>query len=263
VFSSIWLKKSFSQHLLKDVSFAKRIVDSMNIGEYDSILEIGPGGGALTEWLIKSPVERIMAVELDKRFYPFLTARFGQDDRFHLIENDFLKMDLHVLISTGKKLRIVGNLPYAITTPILFRILDNRSLIDDLIVTVQKEVAERIVSCPGTKVYGIPSVFFQLYSNSEILFNIPRNAFFPVPKVDSAVLKISFREEPLFPVHDTLLFQQVVKTVFQQRRKMLKNTLKRFVQKDDVLDRVPLDLSRRPETLTVFEFVQVSNFLAS
>lgn len=260
---NVWLKKSLSQHFLKEVSFGKRIVDSMGIQNTDRIVEIGPGDGVLTEWLMKSSAYCITAVELDKRLYPFLLARFGNDKRFHLVESDFLKVDLAHLSLSGEKVRIVGNLPYAITSPILFRILDQRSAVEDITVTVQKEVAERLVSPPGAKSYGIPSVLFQLHSNTEILFNIPKKAFFPVPKVDSAVLRIRFRKNPVYTINNPDFFQLMLKSVFSQRRKMLRNTLKKFVHQESNLDRVPLDLTRRPETLTIKEFIELSDFLSS
>jgi 16S rRNA (adenine1518-N6/adenine1519-N6)-dimethyltransferase len=259
--SNIRPKKSLGQHFLKDGASARRIVESLGLQADDIVLEIGPGGGALTEWLMKSPAGQIIAVETDKRFSPGLLNRFGGDPRFRLIENDILKVDLAGL-SQNKKIRIVGNLPYMITSPILFRILENRAVVSDCTATVQKEVAERIVSPPGTKAYGIPSVLFQQYSESHILFYIPRSAFHPVPQVDSAVLKILFLSEPVYPVLNPFEFQNLVRTVFAQRRKMLRNTLKPFIQEETDIRRLPVDWTRRPETLSVREFVLLSDFFS-
>lgn len=261
--ANIRLKKTLSQHFLRDIGLAEKIVASMDIREGDEILEIGPGDGVLTEWLMKKPAKRITVVELDKRLTPFLTVRFGRDERFHLIENDILKIEMSELASAAGRLRVVGNLPYSITSPILFKILENRSMVSDFTATIQKEVAERVVGSPGNKSYGIPSVFFQLHSTTEILFPVPRTAFFPVPKVDSAVLKIRFLPGPLYPIRNPGFFHEMVRSVFGQRRKMLRNTLKQFVQDDAVLDGSPIDPSRRPETLSVEEFVQLSNFLSN
>ncbi|HEX9933860.1 MAG TPA: 16S rRNA (adenine(1518)-N(6)/adenine(1519)-N(6))-dimethyltransferase RsmA, partial [bacterium] len=255
------LKKSLSQHFLADLSVAARMVESMAIDHDDRILEIGPGDGRLTEWLLRSSAGTVLAVELDKRFSSHLLNRFGNDDRFHLIQNDFLKIELTEW-ARDKKLRIVGNLPYAITSPILFRMLENRSEVSDATVTVQKEVAERVTSPPGSKAYGIPSVFFQLYAQTKILFGVPRNAFHPVPNVDSAVLKIDFLSEPAYTVRRPDLFQKVVKTAFGQRRKMLRNTLKPLLRDESIWNESPVDLSKRPEQLTVWEFVRLTDFIS-
>ena len=199
---------------------------------------------------------------MDRRFVPVLQSRFGTDPRFFLVQDNVLRVDFRALFPRMQTVRVAGNIPYAITSPILFRLLEYRGLVSDFTVTVQKEVAERLVGRPGTKAYGIPSVFFQLHGNVELLFVISRNAFVPVPEVDSAVLQCRFRPEPAYPVAHPAFFESMVKTVFNQRRKMLRNTLKGLVPDQRLLDGAPVDLSRRPETLSVEEFALLAGALA-
>lgn len=253
--------KKFSQNFLKDETYARRLVDSMKVQPEDVILEIGAGEGMLTRCLMQTEAARIIAVELDSRMLPWLEMRFGSDARFRLIANDFLKVDLPALVeseASGKKIRVVGNLPYAITSPILFSLLENRQLVQDVTVTVQKEVAERFVSSPGKKAYGIPSVLFQLYGDLALLFYIPRQAFEPVPKVESAVLQCRFLNASRFPIADVDVLRQLVKTGFGQRRKMLRNTISSLLGSPD--GSVPIDLTLRPEQVSIQSWAELANF---
>jgi 16S rRNA (adenine1518-N6/adenine1519-N6)-dimethyltransferase len=252
--------KRLGQHFLRNPSIARRIVESMEIGEGDHILEIGPGDGILTDFLLKHPAGRIVGVEIDPRLSSYLEERFGREPRFELLMEDILKLDLSS-IQHGKLFRVVGNIPYSITTPILFRLLDQRERIIDFTVTLQKEVGERIVSSPGCKAYGIPSVFFQTFSSVEHLFSISRKVFTPVPDVDSVVLRFQFHDRPCYEIADVSFFRHVVRTAFGQRRKMLKNTLKSLATKGMALDGGNIDLNRRPEDLTAAEFAELSNVL--
>ena len=252
--------KRLGQHFLRNPSVARRIVDSMEIGEGDYILEIGPGEGVLTDFLLKSPAVKIVGVEIDPRLTSWLRERFGQNPRFELLEEDILKLDLSSILQ-GKPFRVVGNIPYSITTPILFHLLDQRERIIDFTVTLQKEVGERIISAPGCKAYGIPSVFFQTFSRAEFLFPVSRKAFTPVPDVDSVVLRFQFYDRPRYEIADVSFFRHLVRTAFGQRRKMLKNTLKSLAPKNVKLDGGVIDLSRRPEDLTAAEFAELSNVL--
>jgi len=261
VLSGIRPQKRLGQHFLRDRSVAERIIQSMRIGCEDRILEIGAGEGVLTERLIDSPARRIVAVELDARLAGWLKRRFEQHARIEIVEADFLKLDLGALFSGEQKIRAVGNIPYAITTPILFRLLDGREKVRDVTVTLQKEVGERITSPPGCKAYGIPSVLFQMHSRIDVLFSVPRKAFYPVPRVDSIVLRFQFLDRPLHDVDDLSFFRRVVKTAFGQRRKMLKNTLKSLVLDEKRLQDIPFDLHRRPEELSVADFAMLSNTL--
>ena len=239
---------------------AHSIVQSMAIGSDDTVLEIGPGEGVLTEFLLESPADKIIAVEIDRRVGKWLRVRFDSDKRFKLVEGDILEFDLES-VHANDKIRVVGNLPYSITSPILFRMLDNRFRIRDVTVTVQKEVAERLTGKPGTKAYGIPSIFFQLYGNVDLLFHIPRDDFYPVPNVDSSVIHIEFLEGPAFKVDDEIFFRRLIKTIFGQRRKMLRNTLKNLLNGEIETDGISLNLSKRPEELSIEELVMLSNQL--
>ncbi len=255
--------KRFGQHFLRDRFLARRIIDSLQIQSGDHVLEIGPGEGVLTEFLVKSSAERIIAVEIDFRLASILKGKFRQQSQFELIEGDFLKIDFNSFLMGQKKLRVVGNLPYSITSPILFNLLDHRASVQDAIVTVQKEVGIRITSPPGSKAYGIPSVLFQLFCQIKALFTIPGSAFYPKPKVDSIVLHITFLPQPRYRIEDEAFFRQLVKVVFGQRRKMLRNSLKGLVKDEKVLKSIPIDLSRRPEALSIEEFVLLSHMLFS
>jgi len=254
-------RKKLGQHFLKDLFFARKIIESMGIQKDDHILEIGPGQGELTELLLESPAERIVAVEIDPECVQLLRNRFGEEKRFHLIQADILNVDLGQWMERDNKIRIVGNLPYNITSPILFRLLGLRSSIRDMTIMVQKEVGERLTSPPGIKAYGIPSVLFQVYSRIKTLFFVPRTAFYPIPKVDSSVLTFQFFDPVPFDIKNAELFERVVKTTFGQRRKMLKNTLKQIVTDENRLNELSVDLKKRPESLSVDQFVQLTNEL--
>jgi len=259
VVSGLRTRKRLGQHFLKDRSFATRIVNSIGIETGDLILEIGSGEGVLTELLLKSSAEKVYGIEIDPRLCQFLKERFREEKRFQLIEGDFLKFDIASICERRHGLRVAGNLPYYITSPILFHLLENRSWIRDLVATVQKEVGERLASLPNRKSYGVPSVLFQTYCDVKALFRIPGQAFFPVPEVDSVVLQIKFGRESKYSIKDEDLYKKIVKGTFNQRRKMLKNTLARLIDDTSILDGIIIDLSRRPESLSVMEFVTLSN----
>lgn len=256
-------QKRLGQHFLRSADLARRIVGALEIDEGDTVLEIGPGEGILTEALLESRAGRVVTIELDERCCRILEDRFGQDDRLSIINKDILKIDPCEWAEGNELIRVVGNLPYYITSPILFHILDRRDCIRDIVVMVQKEVGDRIVSLPGTKVYGIPSVLFQAFSKAERLFHVSRDQFRPIPEVDSTVIKLTFYKEPPYAIEDVAYFQKVVRTAFGQRRKMLKNTLKSLVKDEEILQSLPVDLSKRPEALSVAGFVQLSNAVLS
>jgi 16S rRNA (adenine1518-N6/adenine1519-N6)-dimethyltransferase len=251
--------KRLSQNFLRQPEFAARLADSLDLRPEDTVCEIGCGEGVLTEYLLKSPVGGLIGVEIDKRLIDGLTERFGGDPRFTLRQQDFLKTRLDELVPSGEKLRVAGNLPYHITSPILFHVWDNREIVRDLTVMVQAEVAERLTSAEGSKAYGIPSVLFQAMADLELLFHVPRWAFSPVPAVDSAVVSIRFKQD--VSVKDMALFKTVVKTSFGQRRKMLRNTLGRWAEEHEI-EKVPMNLTRRPESLAVEEWIELANAFA-
>ena len=232
----------------------------MAIQKGDHILEIGPGKGALTEHLISSPAERIIMVEIDTRLGDWLKERFGKDSRFQLIQGNILDQDIENIFHASK-IRILGNLPYSITSPILFKLLEHRQWIQDFTVTIQLEVANRIVSDPGSKIYGIPSVLFQTFGQVDRLFSIPASAFSPVPKVDSAVIRCSFYRQPMYKIDDLEFYSTVIKKALGQRRKMLRNSLKPNIESSPTKDNLEIDMNRRPEHLSVPQWVQLSNIL--
>ncbi len=259
--NSITLHKKMGQHFLKDKHIAEKIVKIIEIQDNDWILEIGPGDGVLTQFLINTPAQKIIAVEIDHRFTQLLREKFNQAENLNIIGEDFLVFAENFFNTLDRKIHVIANLPYYITTPILFTLLDYRSKLLTSVVTIQKEVADRLISSPDTKTYGIPSVLFQLYTEIERIFTISKNSFFPVPKVDSAVVKIKFLEKPLYALENERFFRIMLKKLFGQRRKMIKNTLKTIIPEMESFTTLSVDITRRPENLTVKQFVHLSNEL--
>jgi len=254
-------KKHLGQHFLREGSFPGRIVESACIFPGDAVIEIGPGRGVLTDHLIRSPAAHIVAVEIDPVLAELLKSRYREEKKIQIHQGDFLKWPWEVFLSDHGRSRIVGNLPYNLTTPILFRILEYRSFIKSFTVTVQKEVGERLVSRPGCKQYGIPSVFFQTYADVRMLFNIPPAAFQPSPNVDSSVVHGTFREKPVHPINNDPFFWLMTKRIFGQRRKMIRNTLKGMVGDEVLKHPFPVALSERPEMLDPTTLIRLSNEL--
>lgn len=248
--------KKLSQNFLIDSNIAEKIVNCMNIEPEDRIVEIGPGEGILTRYLVRSPASMVTAVEKDRRLIPHLEKQFGDYKCFCAINQDFLKTDVQPFTMNGRKIRCIGNLPYSITSLILFYVLENRKYISDMTVMVQKEVGERLAADPNTKAYGIPSVLFRAVSDIKMLFTVSRNAFRPIPEVTSIVMRICFHESPKYQISDWSRFHSIVRTAFHQRRKMLRKTLKQWVGAHEC----PINLTKRPEQLHIHEWVQLSNF---
>ncbi len=249
--------KRFSQNFLTNVHYQQKIVENLHITADDIVLEIGPGKGALSTHIIDARPARFIAVEVDERWVEELRKKFaGQVEVLH---RDFLTIALADL-AEGRRLKVIGNVPYHITSPILFHLLDFYQSIERAVLMVQKEVAKRITARPGSKDYGILSVLTQAYAHAEYLFEIKRGNFFPVPGVDSAVIALDF-----FPrienVPDEALFRKVVRGAFNFRRKTLKNSLSRIFDKASVNSLNENLLARRPEQLTVEEFKQLTNSL--
>jgi len=244
-------KKHLGQHFLTDPSIAGRIVDSLHVPPGSTVLEIGPGTGVLTGPLLAKDIQ-LLPVEIDPESVVHLKQRWPElEDR--IIERDFLKMDLsdHV---TGP-FHIIGNFPYNISSQIFFRTLEYRQQVTTVVCMIQKEVAMRIASPPGSRKYGILSVLLQAYYNIEYLFSVKPGSFFPPPKVTSGVIRLSRNHTVSLPC-DEKLFVKVVKSTFNQRRKMIRNSIKSILLN---LDSDHELLSKRPEQLGVPEFIEQSN----
>ena len=262
---SIKPKKRLGQHFLKDEHMARNIVNALSLDDNDTVLEIGPGLGILTRHLLDT-ARTVIAVEIDDNVSDLLDDTFGPLAHFHLIRADILKTSLQEICSRHNTdaLKVVGNLPYSITTPVLFFLLKNKLEIETIVVTIQKEVVERIVSPPGRKEYGALSVAMQYHTIPEKIFEIPAQAFYPRPKVNSTVLRLRIRENPPVEVKDENLFFRVVRSAFGQRRKMLRNALSGTFhfsaqQCETISDHSGIDMKRRGETLSLEEFARLSD----
>lgn len=255
-------RKSLGQHFLRDDSVVRKIVAAIDPRPQDVLLEIGPGEGALTRHLAGT-VGSLTVVDVDPRVTAAMREMFP-DGRVEVITGDFLQTDLPALAQArGTPLRVVGNIPYNITSPILFHVLDNRHAVTDLTIMVQKEVARRITGEPRSPDYGILSVFCGYFAETELLFDVPANAFFPKPAVTSALVRLRMRERggaaPL--ARDEEFFRAMVRSVFGKRRKTLRNSLGYFAgERGFTIPGLP-GLSRRPEELSISELVELSNTL--
>ena len=246
-------KKRLGQHFLKDSNIAKKIVDGLNNNDLNCIIEIGPGMGILTDHLIRFK-KKIKLVEIDSESVKYLNEKYF-DLNEHIIEKDFLKINLKEFDSP---IGIIGNFPYNISSQILFKLLENKNVVDQLVGMFQLEVAKRVCAPPGSKTYGILSVLVQAFYDTEFLFSLSPDYFSPPPKVNSGVIKLIKKEEINLKC-DEVLFFKLVKTSFQQRRKTLRNSLKIFNLSDNIKEDVIF--GRRPETLSVDEFVLLTNII--
>ena len=247
-------KKFLGQHFLKDLKLAKDIADTIDTCPSLPVLEVGPGMGVLTQFLL--PKERLVkVVEVDYESVAYLREAYPQLEE-NIIEDDFLKMNLQRLFD-GNPFVLTGNYPYNISSQIFFKMLDNKELIPCCTGMIQKEVAERIAAGPGSKTYGILSVLIQAWYRVEYLFTVSEHVFNPPPKVKSAVIRMTRNEVQNLGCNEAL-FKQVVKTTFNQRRKTLRNSIKPLLGKDCPLTDDPL-FNRRPEQLSVQEFIELTN----
>lgn len=262
--------KSLGQNFLIDDGFLQGIVDAASATVEDCVIEVGPGMGFMTEKLAKV-AGQVVAIELDERLCILLKDVFAEENNIEIRHEDALKTDFSVLAAEMQKrgfekpFKIVANLPYYITTPLLFYFLENSQYWTEMVLMVQKEVAERIVANPGGKDYGVLTVTTAYDADAEIVLNVPAEAFEPRPSVDSAVLRLTRRDAPPEAVADKKLFRAMVKASFGQRRKTLNNALKNsglFQNKSDVgllLEQCGIDGSRRGETLDFGEFAALTN----
>lgn len=252
-------KKNLGQHFLTDLSIAKRIADTVNVCPNIPILEIGPGMGVLTQYLVEKPRE-VKAVEIDRESVAYLRENFPKL-RDNIIGQDFLRMDLHQVFD-GQQFVLTGNYPYDISSQIFFKMLDYKDLIPCCTGMIQREVAQRIASEPGSKAYGILSVLIQAWYHVEYLFTVDEHVFNPPPKVKSAVIRMTRND-----VHDLgcdeMFFKRVVKTVFNQRRKMLRVSLRQLFPGEGASAEFYTGelMTKRPEQLTVEQFVELTNLV--
>ena len=265
-------KKSFGQNFLTDTNILQKIVDTAEIDKNVNVIEIGPGIGALTEFLAENAAE-VMAFEIDDRLIPILTDTLRDFDNVKVINEDILKSDLQSRIkefaNPDLPIKVVANLPYYITTPILMHLIESKIPFAEFVVMMQKEVADRISAEPNTKAYGSLSIAVQYYMTAKVAFVVPRTVFVPAPNVDSAILKMTRREQPLVQVKDEDFFFRVSKIGFVHRRKTLWNNLtSHFGKADEIkakleqaLEIAEIKPSIRGEALSIAEFAKLADAL--
>ena len=245
-------KKKLGQHFLTDLTIAQKIADTLLFDQYEKVLEIGPGMGVLTQFLVPK-TKNLHLIEIDRESVNYLQNTYSEIE-VKLIEGDFLKIDLKTLFGTDL-FAIIGNFPYNISSQIVFKMLENRSQIPEFSGMFQKEVARRICDKGGSKAYGILSVLVQAFYDAEYLFTVPPSVFNPPPKVDSGVLRLTRKQDFELPCGEKLFFS-VVKSAFQQRRKTLRNSLKGFNLSENL--KANTIFGKRPEQLSVDAFIELT-----
>ncbi|HHS2668547.1 TPA: 16S rRNA (adenine(1518)-N(6)/adenine(1519)-N(6))-dimethyltransferase RsmA [Streptococcus agalactiae] len=265
-------KKSFGQNFLTDTNILQKIVDTAEIDKGVNVIEIGPGIGALTEFLAENAAE-VMAFEIDDRLIPILADTLARFDNVQVVNQDILKADLQTQIQAFKNpdlpIKVVANLPYYITTPILMHLIESKIPFAEFVVMIQKEVADRISAMPNTKAYGSLSIAVQYYMTAKVSFIVPRTVFFPAPNVDSAILKMVCRDQPVVSVQDEDFFFRVSKVAFVHRRKTLWNNLtSHFGKSEDTkaklekaLEIAKIKPSIRGEALSIPDFASLADAL--
>lgn len=248
-------KKSLGQNFLVDDNIVRKILHTFSPRTDELVVEIGPGQGALTAYLDEMGIETV-GVELDGDLVSDLKKRFGTNSPVRILHQDILETDFHVIAPrTNKPMRVLGNIPYNITSPLLFHLIDNRDVIQDVCVMVQLEIAHRITAQPSTKSYGILSVLAQTWADTQFEFRVSRNVFRPRPQVASAVVSLRWHQRWARQIPDSDLYRIVVRTAFGKRRKTLRNALDYLPFSGLDVDRLDFDLSRRAEELTVRDFI--------
>jgi 16S rRNA (adenine1518-N6/adenine1519-N6)-dimethyltransferase len=264
-------RKRLGQSFLLDQNIFRKIEEAANINDQDIVVEIGAGTGVLTELLAKT-ARKVFAVELDENLVDILREKLAEHDNVEIYSGDALKFNFNSISSTyNSKVKVIGNVPYNISSPLIFHLLSFRLSIDSFILMLQKEVVQRLVAKPNNKSYGIPSVLIQMFTSTEKLFDVSSSCFYPPPKVESAVIKGIFLTDPLVSLSDETFFTQLVKVAFAFRRKMLINNLKHskilagFPEDNlkKIISTAGLDHNCRGESLSVEEFGKISNMLYS
>lgn len=259
--------KSLGQNFLIDGNIVRKIVENGNITSEDYVIEIGPGMGTLTEELALK-AKKVLAIEIDNTLIPILEETIGKYNNVEIIHGDILKIDLQKIIEErldGGSVKVVANLPYYVTTPIIAKLIEDNLNLESIIVMVQKEVAERMAAGSGGKEYGSLSVFVNFYSKPEIVLKVPKTVFMPQPKIDSAVIKLTINKE--LPEVDKEKFFKIVKAAFSKRRKTILNSLSTYgfnIEKGtikEVLESLDISLDSRAENLSVEDFIKISKTL--
>jgi 16S rRNA (adenine1518-N6/adenine1519-N6)-dimethyltransferase len=259
-------RKHWGQHFLIDRNILNNVIQIAQVNEKDVVLEVGPGLGEMTAGLAKK-AKRVITIEIDSKLVAILEKKVKDCPNVEVIKGDILRVDFNKLLNQGRdSVKVVANLPYQISTPLLFRFVESRQLFSTLTLMLQKEVAERMAAPPGGKEYGPLSIFVQLVSNLSIRFFVKPTAFFPPPKVESAVIHMTWKEKPMVEVKDEEWFKKIVKGCFGYRRKTLINALKHsdLPLPNDIepkVKKIGIDPQRRPETLSIQEFVLLADTL--
>lgn len=262
------LRKKYGQNFLVDENILLKILKAGELVKGDKVLEIGPGIGTLTQALAKE-CGKVVALEIDQNFIPVLKDNLKGYPNLYIAQEDILKADLKSLLSSpgnGDRWKVISNLPYNITTPLIMKLIKERDYFSLMVLMVQREVGERIVASPGGKDYGAISVLIQMFAWAEILFKVPPRVFIPPPEVESVVVRLRIREKPLSFLEEEEIFYRVVRGSFQHRRKSILNSLEsslklKRLELKELLVGANIDPSRRGETLTPQEFANLSNFL--
>lgn len=265
---NITANKNYGQNFLIDENVVQEIVEKAEVNKEDLVIEIGPGLGNLTKYLLES-AGKVICIELDTKVIKILNDRFSLFNNFKLINNDVLKVDLNELIKSNSqfsKVKVVANLPYYITTPIIMKLLEEHLDLESITVMVQKEVALRLTEKPGQKETGAITYTINYYTNPTLEINVSKECFIPSPKVDSAVIKLEVLKTPKVQVENEELFFKIIKTAFLQKRKTLVNSLsnngiasKEFLEK--MLNELNIDLQIRAEKLTLDDFARITKYL--
>jgi 16S rRNA (adenine1518-N6/adenine1519-N6)-dimethyltransferase len=252
-------RKRFGQNFLHDHNIIQNILSSIQASANEHWVEIGPGQGALTEPLLKKDL-RLDVVELDRDLVVLLKSKFEQQAHIRIYSADALNFDFSSLVEGNEKLRILGNLPYNISTPLMFHLLSFAYCIKDMHFMLQKEVVDRICATPGSKKYGRLSVMMQYYCETESLFDVPPESFDPIPQVMSAIVRLVPHSQPPVQVKNVATLNRVVTQSFSQRRKTLRNSLKKLISEDE-FKTLSIDSSKRAEMLSLSDFARLSNLL--
>jgi len=252
-------RKRFGQNFLVDHGVIREIVRAIHPLPNDQLVEIGPGKGAITALLADS-CNHLSVIELDRDLVPWLKVKFEKHPDFRLFQADALTFDFAQIATGDAPLRIVGNLPYNISTPLIFHLLSYSHQVADMHFMLQKEVVKRMAAQPGDSAYGRLGIMVQYYCAVENLFEVPPTAFDPAPKVDSAIVRLTPYKTLPFPADNIKMFERLVNVAFQQRRKTLRNALKQMMP-TEIIDSLPVDAGARAETLTLQTFVELSNLL--